>query len=89
MFAHDMSITVKKKSICAWKPTCPADPTVRGCLYTQSMYDQAVASDDFMEYRDDYRWRPDCTPDGDYSEKQCKGPVGEKRWVKLWGSSGG
>ncbi|XP_071523097.1 uncharacterized protein [Panulirus ornatus] len=61
--------------------SCEMNTQVKDCLTIQRLYDQAVESDDFLYYRDDYRWRPDCSPDGNYREKQCKGPQGEMRCV--------
>lgn len=74
---------------------CQINPNDRGCKYVQTIYDQDVADPaKYVDYRDDYRWRPDCTPDGEYVGKQCKGPINEKRCVcvdpdgnRLYGSA--
>lgn len=51
------------------------------CKYVREAYDDAVSSGTYISFRDDYRWKPECTPEGYYAEKQCKGPIGEQRCV--------
>ncbi|XP_042867029.1 uncharacterized protein LOC122249908 [Penaeus japonicus] len=68
---------------CGNSRVCEINPEERGCVYIQNKYDEARAAgpDVYLDYRDDYRWRPTCTTDGFFAEKQCKGPRGEQRCV--------
>ncbi|XP_069957398.1 uncharacterized protein [Cherax quadricarinatus] len=58
---------------------CVPDNASVGCVYVQRRYDDDLNNGVIKQYRDDYRWRPECTLDGQYAEKQCKGPYTEKR----------
>ncbi|XP_042207770.1 uncharacterized protein LOC121856343 [Homarus americanus] len=63
---------------------CQLDWEKSSCLNTQMLYDEAVAGingETYVHFRDDYRWRPQCTVEGDFAPKQCKGPIGEQRCV--------
>ncbi|XP_047470287.1 uncharacterized protein LOC125025967 [Penaeus chinensis] len=62
---------------------CEIDSTAKGCVYIQRKYDEArqPGSELYLDYRDDYRWRPTCSNEGFFTEKQCKGPPGEQRCV--------
>nr|ALO17560.1 thyroglobulin-like protein [Penaeus monodon] len=68
---------------CGGSRVCEIDPTAKGCVYIQRRYDEArqPGSGLYLDYRDDYRWRPTCTKEGFFTEKQCKGPLGEQRCV--------
>ncbi|KAK7076742.1 hypothetical protein SK128_005367 [Halocaridina rubra] len=74
---------------------CETNPADTGCKYVQNSYDEDLVDPNaYLNYRDDYRWRPDCAIDGSYAEKQCKGPLHEKRCVcvdpqgnRLYGSA--
>nr|XP_045621986.1 uncharacterized protein LOC123772699 [Procambarus clarkii] len=66
---------------CSQDGVCRVDDQARGCKYVQRRYDEDRESGSIMPYRDDYRWRPTCTLDGQYAEKQCKGPYSERRCV--------
>lgn len=63
---------------CTSQHKCQPNSQDKGCLLTQQKYDDAINSDAYLPYRDDYRWRPDCTPQNEYEAKQCKGPRGEQ-----------
>ncbi|XP_071523244.1 uncharacterized protein [Panulirus ornatus] len=60
---------------------CVPDEVVGDCRYVQDMYDSDMENGLILYYRDDYRWRPDCTPEGYYREKQIKGPYDDQRSV--------
>ncbi|ROT70173.1 hypothetical protein C7M84_011565 [Penaeus vannamei] len=66
---------------CGSNRKCAIDSNARGCVYIQRKYDEArqPGSGLYFDYRDDYRWRPTCSREGFFAEKQCKGPLGEQR----------
>lgn len=68
---------------CGSNRRCAIDSNARGCVYIQRKYDEArqPGSGLYFDYRDDYRWRPTCSREGFFAEKQCKGPLGEQRCV--------
>ncbi|XP_063592346.1 uncharacterized protein LOC134769534 [Penaeus indicus] len=66
-------------SLGCYNGTCLPDEDGRGCRFVRDRYDEARANGDYEAYRDDYRWRPVCSPDGTYEPKQCKGPASEAR----------
>lgn len=51
-----------------------------GCLYIRQQYNTFLNTN-YVSYRDDYRWAPNCTPHGGYAELQRKGPLGEEMHV--------
>ncbi|XP_042207846.1 uncharacterized protein LOC121856379 isoform X1 [Homarus americanus] len=64
---------------CTEEGVCQPDNSDHGCRYVQDQYDSDL--DEFPFYKVDFRWRPSCTPEGLYTEKQCKGPYSNKRCV--------
>lgn len=63
-------------------PVClPAGQAEGGCLYLRQQYYEAINSGIYVTYRDDYRWPPSCTEQGEFAEVQRKGPPGEDRYV--------
>ncbi|KAG0725330.1 Equistatin [Chionoecetes opilio] len=66
-------------SLDCFKGTCGKDSTVKTCA---SMLDHYLEdSETFKLYKDDYRWKPVCTSDGNFDAKQCKGPLEQQRCV--------
>lgn len=72
--------------------TCQLGSPAGNCKFLQDQYDAFLkdpevdpeknpTSRKYVHFRDDYRWRPNCTLDGGFVEKQCKGPPGEGRCV--------
>lgn len=51
------------------------------CRSMLDNYLNDVVSSNYKSYRDDYRWQPVCTKEGNYDAKQCIGPRDKPRCV--------
>jgi hypothetical protein len=52
---------------------CIAENDWVTCKITSDAYDRDLISGSYINYRDDYRYRPQCSADGrTFAPKQCK-----------------
>ncbi|KAG0725329.1 hypothetical protein GWK47_038827 [Chionoecetes opilio] len=72
----DFGLECSKSRVCV-----PGRDTKTGCFYVRQQYYAALDSLSYVSYRDDYRWPPACTREGQYAAVQRKGPLGEDRYV--------
>ncbi|XP_076056390.1 uncharacterized protein LOC143034341 [Oratosquilla oratoria] len=58
---------------------CEPGPDISACEKVRQTHDDFVNSPHYSKERDDYLWLPECSTDGTYAPKQCKGPLGESK----------